>query len=174
MMQWIACMRSELLRIKRKALLIGGAVSLCSGIFSSALTAMLGGRGFLYYYLRKPPGALPRFFFIIIWSVIYFLIGAAAGAVVCAPPRCCDRDRGRGLLLFTLMMLFNLLWCPLFFAARAFFISLIAVAVMIVLSVGIACHFFRVWRIAGVAIVIYLLWLVYAFYLNFFIFLYNG
>lgn len=164
--------KSDLQQIDWRCAAIGAAIVLACGIFSAALTALCGGRGAMYYMLVKPPLSPPRVLFPIVWTILYILIGGAAGAIWCS--HCCgDAQKYKGLLFFSIMMVFNIVWSPLFFAGNAYFLALIDIFIMIVLTVLTICWFGRCNAACALAMAIYLVWLLFAFYLNLGIVLYN-
>lgn len=161
-------------RTSNKLYVIMSAVScLLCGIISSAATYMMGGRKFYYSVIHRPSYAPPSFVFPLVWTIIYLLIGVALGLVWGAKHSCRMEEKYKGILLFVLMMIFNFLWCPLFFAAQATFIALFAVAMMIALSLGARKYFARISMCASIIIIVYLIWLTYCFLINFSIMLLN-
>ena len=153
---------AELCSINLRCVLIGSLAILFCGI----LSAFAGGSTSGYRELELPALAPPAFIFPIVWTVIYILIGGAAGAVSCSCGRAYEADKYRGLLLFVIMIVFNFIWSPLFFGAGAYFAAFVAILMMIALTVFIILHFWRIYRICGVAMALYLIWLLFAAYLN--------
>ena len=120
--------------------------------------------------LKAPPLAPPAFLFPIVWSVLYLLMGFAAYLVYQSG----DQDRGKALRLYLLQLAFNVLW-PLFFFRlqwRGFaLVWLLALIVLIVLTVKA----FRPICPATLWLLLpYLLWCLFAAYLNFGYLLLNG
>lgn len=157
-----ARIRSELSRIDLKCALFGAIAVLLVGFLSSIVTGPMR----LFSLLEKPKGTPPAFLFPIIWTVLYALIGAAAGAIFCAKERAFDRERSSGLLFFVVMLVFNFIWSPLFFGAGAYFAAFLAILIMIILTVLTVILFSRIYLVCGIAMGIYLAWLIYAAYLN--------
>ena len=166
-----AALRAEWCRLDKRAVFIGAGILLGIGLLSALLTFLLGGNFRVYNFLRKPSFAPPRFLFPIIWTVLYPTIGGAAGAVYSQKRMECDKYRG--LFLFVIMTAFNFIWSPLFFAADAYFLALIDLALMLVFSLFTAWYFYKLNVLAGIAICIYILWLAIAFLLNLSIILLN-
>ncbi len=154
--------KSELCRIDLRCMLFGAAVMLLTGL----LSAVSAGSFDLFDEICRPKLTPPAAVFPIVWIFLYFIIGAAAGAVACAKEKALDGCRLRGLLLFVIMTVFNFIWAPLFFGARAFFAAFIAIVMMIILTVAVTVCFSKIYRVAAAATVIYLLWLLFAAYLN--------
>ena len=158
--------RVELCRIDLKCVIIGAVIILLCGFLSAFVGCPADGFGTFFRCLERPRFTPPAFLFPIIWTLLYILIGAAAGAVACARERSLEADKFKGLLFFILMMVFNFVWTPLFFGAGAFFAAFCAIIMMLILSFFAACFFFRIFVLSGAAMVIYILWLLFAAYLN--------
>lgn len=165
--------KSDWRRINKKAVIAGAVITLLCGILSSVLTFLLGGRGRIYNYLDLPLWAPPRFVFPLIWTAIYILIGGASATVLCGHDGFREADKYKGLLLFVVMMIFNVIWSPLFFAAYAYFLAFLDIVIMIALTVFIIYFYRRIYYITGAAMVIYIIWLFYLLILNFCIMLAN-
>ena len=153
---------SEACRINLKCVIIGAVIILLCGVLSS----LAGGSTESYRELVRPRLAPPPILFPIVWTVLYVLIGGAAGAVACSCDKSSEADKYKGLLFFVIMMVFNFIWSPLFFGAKAFFAALCAVIMMIALTVFTVWYFAKIYKIAAAAMVVYLVWLMYAAYLN--------
>lgn len=158
----IGKIRAELCRIDFKCVIIGAVVILLCGFLSS----LAGGSTEAYRELERPRGAPPSFVFPIVWTIMYILIGGAAGAVACNKDRSLESEKYKGLLFFILMMIFNFVWSPLFFGAEAYFAAFCAIIMMIILTFFTICCFCRIYMICGIVMSVYMLWLLYAAYLN--------
>ncbi|MCI8388473.1 MAG: tryptophan-rich sensory protein [Clostridiales bacterium] len=154
--------RSELCRIDMKCVIAGAVVILLCGIIS----AIAGGSAKAYCELKLPKGAPFAFIFPIIWTVMYILIGGSAGAVACSRERALEADKFKGLLFFTIMMIFNFVWYPLFFGAGAYFAAFAAIIMMLILTFFIICFFSRIYLITAAIMSVYLIWIFYCAYLN--------
>lgn len=121
----------------------------------------LGG-GFDIDTLNQPPLAPPAWLFPVVWTILYALMAIAAYLVFASN----DLDRGPALRLYLLQVVINTLW-PLFFFRLewrlfAFFWLLLLIAVVVLTMVG----FRKVSRTAFRLFIPYLLWLLFAAYLN--------
>lgn len=158
----ISIVKAELCRINFKCVIAGAIIILLCG----ALSAIAGGSAMAFCELERPKGTPPAFIFSIVWTILYILIGGAAGAVACCHDRSVENDKYKGLLFFVIMMIFNFVWFPLFFGAGALFAAFLDIIIMIILTVFTFIFFRRVFKIAGWVMIIYLLWLFYAAFLN--------
>ena len=155
-------LRAEICRIDFKCVIIGAVIILLCGLLSS----LAGGSTEAYRELELPAGAPLSFVFPIVWTIMYILIGGAVGAIACNHDRALESEKYKGLLFFILMMIFNFVWSPLFFAAEAYFAAFCAIIMMIILSFFALLCFFRIYVVCALAMAVYMIWLFYAAYLN--------
>ena len=132
---------ADLRRINIRTTLIFAIAVLVGGI----LVSIFGGNRGLYSVIIRPAFAPPAFVFAIVWTILYFLIGAAAGAVFGFEDKCLEAVKYKGLFLFVLMLFFNYIWYPLFFGGGMFFIALLDILVMIILSLAIRKLFGKIY-----------------------------
>lgn len=112
----------------------------------------------------QPPLAPPSPVFPAVWVLLFALMGVGAARVWLAPP---SRDRSRGLALFGVQLAFNFGWSLIFFNGRAYGFALAWLAVLWALIVGMIVLFRRADRTAALLQIPYLLWVTFAAYLNF-------
>lgn len=118
----------------------------------------------------KPLLSPPALVFPVAWTVLYALMGWGAAAVYSALH---STERTKGLYLFLFQLGFNFCWSFIFFTFRAFGVAFAWLVVLLVLVALMACEFRKVNRLAGVLQIPYLLWLVFAGYLNFSVWMMN-
>ncbi len=146
-------------------------------VFFAAFTLLLGfavsfaaGGTEIYSTFKKPPFSPPGFLFPIVWTIIYILIGVAAGIVAESN----DLDKGYAIKLYIVQLLINVLWPIFFFTLQApkfalFWLVLLTVAALITMK-----NFTLIEKRAGILFFPYIIWLFYAFYLNFGIVILNS
>ncbi len=159
----ISTVKSELCQMDLRSVIIGAVLTLLIGFLSS----LIGGSREAFEEAVKPKGVPPTFLFPIIWTVLYILIGSAAGAVWSVKDKALQEAKFRSLFSFILMMVFNFIWYPLFFGASAYLSAFLAILAMLILSFFTAFRFWNIFKVCGAAIGVYILWLLYAAYLNF-------
>ena len=156
------------MRKNRKYLLICLAVPLAVGGLSALLT-----RGGMERFksLNKPPLTPPGWLFPVVWTILFLMMGAASYlAWKSGRPR---RAARTALTLYGVQLAFNFLWSMLFFNMGLYlaaFFELIALWLLILLT---AARFYRLSRGAGYLLLPYLLWVAFAGYLNFGVYLLN-
>ncbi len=122
-----------------------------------------------YPLLTKSSLTPPGYVFSLVWGVLYILMGVSAGLVWSR-----QRDGVMLLMLFFFVQLFlNLLWSFTFFYLRQPLVALV-VLIALFLTVSayvIGCYSHR--RIAAWINVPYMLWLLFATYLNGYVVVFN-
>jgi translocator protein len=130
------------------------------------LSAVLSGSGYgnrWFAALAKPSFMPPAWAFPVAWTMLYILLGLALALILHARGA---RGRPLALALFATQMVLNYAWPPVFFAGHKLGLGLAAVAAMLVLAAVAALLFFRIRKTAGLMMIPYLAWLVFAAALN--------
>ena len=153
--------------IKRnKVPIIFAIATLLSGFITSILMD-----GFqLYDNVTKPPFSPPGIIFPIAWSVLYILIGFSAGIIAQSN----DLDKGYAIKLYIIQLFINLLWPIFFFTLQAPRFALFWLILLIVIAMFTFKVFSNISKAAGALFLPYIVWLLFAFYLNFGIVLLNS
>ena len=142
-----------------KTLILQVVLALVAG----GIASLLGGETApLYERLQSPPLSPPGWVFPVVWTVLYVLMGLAAGLVA----RSADVDRDSALLFYYVQLGMNVLWPLLFFR----FAWLLVAAIWLLLLTAAVYATWRRFRaihpVSGWLLVPYLLWCVFALYLN--------
>lgn len=125
----------------------------------------------LYGVLILPPFALPASLFFPVWSVLYLMMGIALFLFRKTAADLALRSEGQ--LLFFVQLFLNLLWPIVFFRFRLFFSAFLVLVILFVFILLTVAQFYRANRISGILLLPYLLYTLYAGYLNFAIYLLN-
>ena len=113
--------------------------------------------------LQKPSFMPPGFLFGIVWPILYALLGLALALILAEPAS----DRRRiALILFAVQMALNFAWSPIFFAGHDIMLAKYVIIAMIVIAAAAALLFYRLRPVAGLLMVPYLCWLMFATALN--------
>jgi tryptophan-rich sensory protein len=113
--------------------------------------------------LNKPPFMPPGWAFGIVWPILYAMLGVALSIVLAKP----EGDRRRvALALFFVQLVLNFAWSPIFFAGHDIVLAQAVIVAMIVVAAMAAGQFYRLSRGAGLLMLPYLAWLVFAATLN--------
>lgn len=113
--------------------------------------------------LMKPSLFPPPAVFGIVWTILYFLMGLAF-AMVCAAWG--SRLRGWAIFAFLVQFALNLAWSPVFFAMHDIQAALVVIAVLDVALIVTVWLFFKVRTWAGILLLPYLAWVLFATVLN--------
>ena len=120
--------------------------------------------------VAKPPLSPPEWVFPVVWAVLFALMGYGAARVYQTPP---DKDRSRGLNLFIAQLVVNFFWSPIFFNAGAYGFALLWLLLLLALVIAMTHQFRKVDKKAALAQFPYILWLLFAAYLNYGVWLLN-
>lgn len=124
-----------------------------------------------YEVLKKPIIAPPGIVFPIVWTILYFLMGLAAYRIYLK----IKDGKGGNNAYFTywIQLVFNYFWSFIFFTFKLYGISFIWIVILFILVVITFIKFFKIDKKAGVLLIPYLIWLIYAGILNFYIWILN-
>lgn len=125
--------------------------------------------GFIdYNSLQKPPFAPPSILFPIIWTTLYILMGVSYGRL-----KSKELTDEKIDMIYYLQLVINLLWPIFFFILKwrlfAFFCILLLDAAVIIMIM----RFYKKDKIAGLLQIPYILWSLFATYLNLGVYLLN-
>ena len=109
--------------------------------------------------LQKPSFMPPGSAFGIVWPILYALLGLALAMILMEPPS--DRRR-TALILFFVQLALNFAWSPVFFAGHDINLAKVVIFAMAAFAAAAAGQFFRIRPVAGLLMVPYLAWLVFA------------
>ena len=113
--------------------------------------------------LQKPSFMPPGRAFGIIWPILYALIGVAVAMIIAEPP---SPRRQAALTLYFIQLALNFAWSPIFFAGHDIVLAKIVIFVMAAVAALAARQFLKIRKAAGLLMVPYLAWLVFAATLN--------
>lgn len=147
--------------INLKKLAVGILIPVGVGVLSYVLTK---GSMDVYNDINTPPLSPPSVLFPIVWSILYILMGVSLYRVLVK--RNNTAKCGGCLVLYGIQLFFNLLWSVWFFNLRMFAFSSIWLAVMIVLIISVVICFKKFDKWAAYLMLPYLLWCIFALYLN--------
>lgn len=152
--------------IKLKPLIISLLVSLGVGGLSAIFTM---GSMDIYKSLVQPPLAPPSWLFPIVWTILFILMGISAYMIYMSS----SNDKNSALTLYAIQLIFNFLWSIIFFNLEAYLFAFIWLILLFLLILAMVIYFYRIDKIAGILQLPYLLWVCFAGYLNFMIYLLN-
>ncbi len=135
------------------------ASAVAVGAISSVIT---NGSFDRFSHLRQPPLSPPEWLFPIVWTILYIMMGVAAARVY----RSAQPGSDRALALYCIQLFLAFLWPIIFFKFEARLVALIELGVLIILIIRTMMKFLRIDKSAGLMLLPYMLWSLFAFYLN--------
>jgi len=153
-------------KINFKTLLISVAISLGTGI----LAAILSNSGSDFYEsINRPPLSPPSWLFPVVWTVLYILMGISAYFIY--ESKCLFRTRA--LTLYASQLAVNFIWTLVFFNARAYLAAFILIVILWILIIAMIAAFHKCRPLAAYLQVPYYLWVTFAAYLTWSIYVIN-
>lgn len=113
--------------------------------------------------LQKPFFMPPGWAFPVAWSTLYAMLGVSLAMILASPPS--DRRRN-GLIVFFVQLALNFSWSPIFFAGHDIGLGKLVIFLMAAIAAAAAGQFYRTRPLAGLLMLPYLAWLVFAAALN--------
>ena len=125
--------------------------------------------GFIdYNSLEKPPFSPSTSLFPIVWTILYILMGISYGIL-----------KSNGLvnqeinLIYYSQLIVNLIWPILFFVLEWRFFAFLWIILLIVLVINMIIKFYNKNNLSALIQIPYLIWLIFAAYLNLGVYLLN-
>lgn len=151
------------------AFVINIAIPLGVGVVGSLLTAQSVKTW--YPTLNKPSFNPPDSLFPIVWTSLFILIGIAAYRVWQKREQITHFPRT--VAIYAIQLTLNIMWSFIFFYAREIGIALIEVVAFLIVIIINARIFYKVDKIAGLLFIPYILWVSFATFLTYNIFILN-
>ena len=148
---------------KLKPLIVSIGLPLLLGAISAFISNMD-----TYSEINKPFLSPPGIVFPIVWTILYILMGVSYGIL-----------KDKGLVdeevskIYYLQLIVNALWPIAFFVLKWRFFALLWIILLGYLVLKMIVEFYKKDKLAGVLQIPYFIWIVFATYLNFFVYLLN-
>ena len=149
-----------------KTLIISILIPLLTGGLAGLLTSK---SMVIYKHLNLPPLSPPGFIFPIVWTILYILMGIGAYFIIISD----SSTRTEALRTYALQLVLNFLWTIVFFNMRNFFLAFIILIALWALIIKMIITFKEIKPLSGYLQIPYLLWVTFAGYLNFMVFILN-
>lgn len=124
-----------------------------------------------YNLLNQPSFRPPNWLFGPVWTILYTLMGISLYWVWAKGIE--KKSVKSALTLFTLQLVLNASWSIVFFGLHNIFLSLINIAVLWILIVLVIVRFYKIDKKASLIFLPYLVWVSFASFLNYNIWLLN-
>ncbi len=153
------------MKINFKSLIISILIPLIVGGISSLISMPFMDYG----NLIQPPLAPPGWLFPIVWTILYILMGISFYLILESD----SYDKDEAYIVYFLQLFVNGLWSIFFFVLKWRLFSSIWLVLLIVLIVIMIVRFYKINKTAGLLQIPYLLWCLFALYLNIGVYLLN-
>lgn len=153
---------------KTKKYIIGIAIPLAVGGLSALLTQSAMQK---FNSLNQPPLAPPSWLFPVVWTVLFVLMGIASSLVYMADVP--QEQKKSALTLYGVQLAMNFLWSIVFFNFGAYLFAFVWLLALLAVIIATAVKFRKISEPAAWMLIPYILWVCFAGYLNFAIYLLN-
>lgn len=123
-----------------------------------------------YAAVEKPALTPPDIVFPIAWSILYALMAVSAARIWLTEE---STERERGLKLYVIQLGMNFIWSIFFFNFQLYGFSFFWLLLLLAVIILMAVSFYKMDRIAAYLLIPYILWVSFAGYLNFMVWMLN-
>ena len=148
-------------KINYKSLAICIAIPLAVGGLSALFTM---GSMKDFAALDQPPLSPPGWLFPVVWTVLYTLMGIASYVVL--ETTCDPEEKKRAFKVYFLQLGFNFFWSIIFFTLGAYEIAFGWLLALLAIIVVNTVRFYKINSWAGILMIPYIAWVLFAGYLN--------
>lgn len=149
-------------------------------ILSVAVALAVGGLSALFtkdnmditQFINTPRLTPPPFVFPIVWTILFILMGISSACIYTSKSKNPESTQV-GLTAYSLSLFVNFFWSIIFFNLQAFMFAFVWLVLLWVLIVITIREYSKVKKIAACLQIPYLLWVTFAGYINFAIYLMN-
>ena len=115
-----------------------------------------------YHDLNKPPLSPPGIIFPIVWTILYIIMGYSF-----------YKQNEQNKTIYYTQLIVNGLWSIIFFVFKWYLLATIWIIILIILVIIMIKNFYKENKLSGLINIPYLLWLLFALYLSFGVYLLN-
>lgn len=157
------------MKVKIKSYIISIVIALAVGGLSALITSSSMD---IYSRINTPPLAPPPILFPIVWTVLFILMGISA-ALVYNDRSASAPQKKSALYTYSLSLIFNFFWSIIFFNKQWFLFAFIWLLILLFLIIRTIMKYYKINPLAAYLQIPYLLWVTFAGYLNFAIWILN-
>lgn len=156
------------MRSDKRTVVIGTVLVFISGLISR----LLSGSPLRMLHITGARAIVPPvWLFMLVWLAWYLLLGFCFGFILGSEPVGKSVHKYKGCFWFIVMMIFNVLWYPLFFKAGMIFLALIDLAFILVFCVLTFLEYRRIHKTVGLILFLHMIWLIFCLCINIRIFI---
>ena len=149
-----------------KNLFINLAIPLSVGFISSFLTKDSMN---MYKNVNQPEFAPPSTIFPVVWTILYILMGISSYIVVESD----SNLKGKSIFVYYMQLIVNFFWPIIFFNLRMYLFAFFWLLLLWILTFYMIILFKKINKLSSYIQIPYLLWLTFASFLNFSVYLLN-
>ncbi|MCT4617049.1 MAG: tryptophan-rich sensory protein [Candidatus Gracilibacteria bacterium] len=123
-----------------------------------------------YTNLEKPFFNPPNWIFGPVWTILYIMIGISFYLIW---KKGFGKQKNKLILVYSIQLLLNFLWSFSFFYFKSPTLGLINIIILLIFIILNIIYFYKSNKIAGYLLFPYLIWVIFATILNFYIFILN-
>ena len=142
--------------------------SILTPVIIGALVGLFISKSMDYKYLEKPFLAPPGFLFPIVWTILYILMGISYGIL-----KYKNLNDTKIKKIYYSQLFVNALWSIFFFFLKWRLFSFFWIILLDFLVIIMISSFYKKNKLAGLLQIFYLIWILFASYLNISIYLLN-
>ena len=151
---------------KYKYIILNIAISLGIGGLSAFFTMNSMD---IYKNINRPKLAPPGYIFPIVWTILYVLMGISSYLI----HRSNHKNKETALIIYYFQLLINFSWPIFFFNYQNFLLALAILFILNILVIILIKVTYSINHLASYLLIPYLIWILFALYLNFWIFIHN-
>ena len=156
------------MKFNYKLLVLCIAIPLAIGSLSGFLTSESME---MFSSINKPPLSPPAILFPIVWTILYILMGIASYLILTSGQ---EKNRIKNALtVYSLQLIFNFFWSIWFFNFGWYLFAFAWLIILWILIFNTIVSFYAISKPAAYLLLPYFLWVTFAGYLNFAIYLLN-
>lgn len=118
--------------------------------------------------LEKPIN-VPGILFPIVWSILYLLMSISCYIISCSK----DENKNEAIIIYAIQLVINSVWSLIFFGFGAYLLGFIWIIILAVTVIIMIAKFYNINKKAAYLNIPYILWILFAAYLNFGIYILN-
>lgn len=153
---------------KIKSYVVSIVIALAVGALSAFFTR---NNMAIYSEIITPPLAPPAILFPIVWTILYILMGISAAMIYNSNAP--EMEKKNALYTYAASLIVNFFWSIIFFNMRAFLFALAWLFLLLYLIVKTIAKYYKIRPLAAYLQIPYALWVTFAGYLTFNIWLLN-
>ena len=149
----------------RSALVISILIPLAIGSLSTVISKNRS----MYFSINKPALSPPAFIFPVVWTILYVFMGISSYIIYESK----SPDKSNALRTYSVQLFFNFFWSIIFFGLSQYLFAFLWLLALIILIGVMIYQFYQISPAAAYLQIPYIVWCIFAAYLNFMIYIMN-